>query len=184
MEPREPLQRVIHVKRTPEDVNDEVAALYAQSSSRLIGLLASIGGSRSDAEEVAQDAYVKLLTRWHEIGSYEDPEGWVRTVAIRLLISRSRRAKVAARGLARLASRAPATTCVLSEDSAAVSAALMTLPAKQRVVVVLHHVMDLSLDDIAAQLEIPVGTVKSRLGRARAALAPMLSDTEEVVNHA
>jgi len=46
------------------DPATEVAALYRRTWPRLIGLLVSIGGSRADAEEIAQDAYVKLLGRW------------------------------------------------------------------------------------------------------------------------
>lgn len=44
------------VQSTAEATREEVAALYARSCLRLIGLLTSIGGSRSEAEEVAQDA--------------------------------------------------------------------------------------------------------------------------------
>jgi RNA polymerase sigma-70 factor, ECF subfamily len=45
-----------------------------------------------------------------------------------------------------------------------------------RAVVLLHHVHDLSVEQIAEQLQIPVGTVKSRLSRARATLAPLVSE--------
>ncbi len=51
----------------------DVAALYRRTWPRLIGVLVSIGGSRADAEEVAQDAYVKLLSRWDTIRRYDDP---------------------------------------------------------------------------------------------------------------
>lgn len=80
----------------------DVAALYRRTWPRLIGLLVSIGGSRADAEEVAQDAYVKLLGRWDSIRRYDDPEAWVRAVAVRTLVSRLRRQQVATRALAKL----------------------------------------------------------------------------------
>ena len=79
-----------------------MAALYRQTWPRLIGVLVSIGGSRADAEEVAQDAYVKLLGRWDSIRRYDDPEAWVRGVAVRAMISRLRRQQVAHRALAKL----------------------------------------------------------------------------------
>jgi len=166
-----------------EGTHDEVAALYALSCPRLIGLLISIGGSRSEAEEVAQDAYVKLLQQWKKVRDYDDPESWVRVVAVRLLISRRRRAKVATFGLRRLAGRAQqhqTAQLELTAAAVAVSAALRTLPVSQRAVVILHHVLDLPLEQVAQELKVPVGTVKSRLSRARAALAPLLDEYEEI----
>ena len=52
--------------RDDSDPVADMAALYRQTWPRLIGVLVSIGGSRADAEEVAQDAYVKLLARWDD----------------------------------------------------------------------------------------------------------------------
>ena len=170
--------------RDPEaDPNAEVAALYARTWPRLIGVLVSIGGSRADAEEVAQDAYVKLLGRWSSVRRYDDPEAWVRAVAVRTLISRLRRQLVAAKASAKLLGR---TGEVREPDGEAldVAAALARITPAQRAVVVLHHVMDLPIEQIADELQLPPGTVKSRLARARLALAPLLAVEEEVPRHA
>lgn len=162
---------------------DEVAAMYARSCPGLVGLLAAIGGSRNDAEEIAQEAYVKLLLRWRTIRSYDDPEAWVRMIAVRMLISRHRRGKVASLGLRRMASQPPEHPSELSADSVAIASALRVLPVAQRAVVILYYVLDLSVDQVSAELRVPAGTVKSRLSRARAALVPLLRETEET-NHA
>ena len=170
--------------RDPEaDPNAEVAALYARTWPRLIGVLVSIGGSRADAEEVAQDAYVKLLGRWSSVRRYDDPEAWVRAVAVRTLISRLRRQLVAAKASAKLLG---GTGEVREPDGEAldVAAALARITPAQRAVVVLHHVMDLPIEQIADELQLPPGTVKSRLARARLALAPLLAVEEEVPRHA
>ena len=53
--------------------------------------------------------------------------------------------------------------------------ALHRLPMNHRVVVVLHYYLDLDVATIAKELEVPVGTVKSRLGRARAELGTLLT---------
>ncbi len=66
MEPRAPLLRVRGVDGV---MTEDLAAFYARTCAPLIGLLASIGGSRSDAEEVAQDAFVKLLDHWDAVHS-------------------------------------------------------------------------------------------------------------------
>ncbi|MET7282489.1 sigma-70 family RNA polymerase sigma factor [Kribbella sp. NPDC005582] len=161
----------------------DVAVLYRRSWPRLIGVLVSIGGSRADAEEVAQDAYVKLLGRWESISRYEDPEAWVRSVAVRTLISRLRRQQVAAKALTKLTGRRAEVVAPPDGESLDVAAALAVLPAAQRAVVVLHHVMDLPVDQIAEELQVPVGTVKSRLARARQALQPLL-EVKEVPENA
>jgi DNA-directed RNA polymerase specialized sigma24 family protein len=101
----------------------DVAVLYRRTWPRLIGLLVSIGGSRADAEEVAQDAYVKLLSRWDSIRRYDDPEAWVRAVAVRTLVSRLRRQQVATRALAKLRGR-PAEVRGPDGDALDVAAAL------------------------------------------------------------
>jgi RNA polymerase sigma-70 factor (ECF subfamily) len=59
-------------------------------------------------------------------------------------------------------------------DGLAVTAALRDLPAAQRAAVVLHHLLDLPVEQVAVELGVPVGTVKSRLTRARRALAASL----------
>lgn len=158
---------------------DEVAALYARACPRLVGLLTAMCGSQGDAEEVAQDAFVRLLEHWGKVRDYGDPEAWLRTVAVRALVSRQRRRRVAVRGLAVLGRRAvtalPATEPAHDVELAE---ALAGLPIDQRAVLVLHHLHDLSVAEVAELLHIPTGTVKSRLSRARAALAPLLTDEE------
>jgi RNA polymerase sigma-70 factor (ECF subfamily) len=148
----------------PELVSD-VAALYRRTWPRLIGVLVSIGGSRADAEEVAQDAYVKLLARWDSIRRYDDPEAWVRAVAVRTLISRLRRQQVAHRALSRLTGR-PGTVRGPDGDALDVAAALARITP------------DLPVEQIAEELQVAPGTVKSRLARARHALGPLLEVSE------
>jgi RNA polymerase sigma-70 factor, ECF subfamily len=171
MEPDRALSRDTSVE------TDEVAALYARAFPSLVGLLTAIGGNRADAEEVAQEAFVRLLEHWGKVRDYADPEAWLRTVAVRVLVSRQRRRQVAARGLAVLGRRA--TTALPAAGpghDVELEEALAGLPVDQRAVLVLHHLHDLSVAEVAELLHVPAGTVKSRLSRARAALAPLLAD--------
>lgn len=183
MEPNEGAARVSGVRDIDGDPAAEVAALYRRTWPRLIGLLISVGGTRADAEEVAQDAYVKLLDRWDKIRRYDDPEAWVRAVAVRTLVSRLRRQQVAARALAKLSGR-PTDVQPPDDDALDVAAALAQITPTQRAVAVLYYVMDLSIEQIADELQLPRGTVKSRLARARQALAPLLEVEEEVAGRA
>jgi RNA polymerase sigma-70 factor (ECF subfamily) len=70
-------------------------------------------------------------------------------------------------------------------ETLALVAALRTLPPAQRTALALHYVYGYSVADIARETGAPTGTVKARLHRGRAALAPLLSETEaEDSNHA
>jgi len=148
-----------------------VRTLYVAAYPRLVGVLAVAAGDRGEAEEVVQEAFIRLLPRWSKISRYDDPEAWVRKVAFRLLANRQRRARTARR----LLSHEPhESEPVEAGDAVDVSRALATLPFSQRQVVVLHHLLDLPVELVAAELGVPVGTVKSRLARARTALAPLI----------
>lgn len=153
---------------------ERVAELYAAVCPGLIGYLTVLGGNRADAEEVAQEAFVRLLESWAKVAEYDEPGAWLRQVATRMLISRARRRKVARLALPRLGGAR--TVEAPTGDRLDLAAALATLPIGSRAVVLLHHVHDLPVEEIAQQLRVPVGTVKSRLSRARAALAPLVSE--------
>ncbi|MCW2671105.1 MAG: polymerase, sigma-24 subunit, subfamily [Frankiales bacterium] len=148
--------------------------LYAATSARLVGLLTAMGGSAEDAEEVCQEAWARLVVRWDKVQRYDDPEAWVRGVAVRLLISRARRRAVAARFLPLLADRSVVPSP--SGDVVDLGTAMAALPLDQRAVLVLHHALDLPVEEVARLLDVPLGTVKSRLSRGRAALASLLSE--------
>jgi len=148
-----------------------VRSFYTAAYPQLVRVLALAAGDVAEAEEVVQEAFVRLLPRWATVGGYDDPEAWVRKVAFRLLANRQRRARVARRLLPTLVR---AHTPSPSSDRVDVSRALATLPLSQREVVVLHHLLDLPVEQVAAELGVPIGTVKSRLARARSALTPLL----------
>lgn len=177
-EPQPTPSRVSRVERGQESRDSQVAEVYARACGPLIGLLTVMGGSRADAEEIAQDSFVKLLEHWDRVRDYDDVDAWLRTVAVRMLISRHRRHEVARRGLRRLASRTPLASPPPDGARLDLTAAVARLPLPSRAVLLLHHVHDLSVEEVATLLRVPPGTVKSRLSRARAALAPLLTDPE------
>ena len=73
----------------------------------------------------------------------------------------------------------PQAAVEVGPEHVAIVRALADLDDQQRHVVVLHHLADLSVGQIAAELGVPEGTVKSRLSRARGRLAGLLDDREE-----
>jgi RNA polymerase sigma-70 factor (ECF subfamily) len=150
--------------------------LYATSYARLVGVLTLAAGDRGEAEEVVQEAFVRLMGQWGTVSRYEDPEAWVRKVAFRLLSNRFRKLRNGLTAMRRVG--APDDEPGPSPDAVAVQRALATLPLAQRQAVVLHHLVGLPVEQVAEELGVASGTVKSRLSRGRAALIPLL--TEEV----
>ena len=150
--------------------------VFYASYRRLVVQLYGVIGDRVEAEDVVQDAFVRAAAAGHRFTGTANPEAWLRTTAINLHRSRWRKLRNFSRIKERLVT--PADIPGL-EDRLDVITALRSLPVEQREVVALHHLADLSIADIAEELDLPPGTVKSRLSRGREALARAVS-TEEV----
>ena len=151
-----------------------VEDLYAGSYTHLVGLVALVAGSREEAEEVVQEAFVRLLPRWGTVARYDDPEAWVRGVALRLLSNRFRKVRNGRVALRRHGGQPDVAEPTV--DVVDVVRALSVLPVTLRQVVVLHYLLGHEVAAVAAELQVPVGTVKSRLSRAREVLAPLLAE--------
>ncbi|MCY7363919.1 MAG: hypothetical protein LH469_01140 [Frankiaceae bacterium] len=151
-------------------------AFYAASCARTVRALHAMTGDHAEAQDVVQEAYARAWQRWTTVGTYDAPEAWVRAVAWRLAVSRARRAKV---GLGKLRRHGAAPDVPgLEPDHVALVAALRSISPDQRRAVVLHHVVGLTVAEVAAECGVPDGTVKARLSRGRAALAALLHDEE------
>ncbi|GAA0507961.1 RNA polymerase sigma24 factor [Paractinoplanes deccanensis] len=150
-------------------------AFYTATVRRVVLYLYAACGDRSDAQDIAQEAFARAWQHWPKVSRYDDPEGWVRAVAWRLMINRWRglRRWLAAR--ARLGPQAEAVGGP-SPDRVAIVGALQRLPAPQRQAVALHYLLDMPVYEIAASTGVPEGTVKARLSRARATLGRLLDD--------
>lgn len=153
-------------------------AFYAASVRRLTGQLHAMTGSRTEAEDCVQEAYARAWQRWDKVSAYGDPEAWVRTVAYRVSISSWR--KAASMRAAHRRHGAPEDNRGLSPDYVAIVSALRKVSASQRQAIVLHHLVGLSVEEIARETGAPAGTVKARLSRGRQALAPLLDEEVHV----
>ncbi|MEU8975525.1 SigE family RNA polymerase sigma factor [Streptomyces monashensis] len=151
---------------------DEFDAFYAAAFPRLTGQLYAFTGDHGEAQDVVQEAFVRAWDRQRDFLTDGAPEAWVRTVAMRLAVSRWRRA----RRWLELVRRTPLPESTPGPESqhahlTDLVTALRQLPQAQRMTLVLHHLCDLSVEQVASQTGAPVGTVKARLSRGRAALA-------------
>ncbi len=155
---------------------DEFDAFYNASFSRLVGQIYAICGNVTEAQDCVQEAFVRAWDKRRTLDRDQAPEAWVRTVAYRLAVSRWRKARRAFLPPDRAQEpQSPAEPDVLR---VALARALQQLPADQRRAIVLYHLGDLSVADVAAEMGVPVGTIKARLSRGRAALAALLGDPE------
>jgi RNA polymerase sigma-70 factor (ECF subfamily) len=173
---------LVHVDDADAPVLDLSPALefdrfYATAAPRLVRQLHAMTGDLSEAQDCVQEAFARAWQQWDRLRDYDEPAAWVRTVAWRQAVSRLRRVRTGARALLRQG--APADQPELSPDHVALVRALAQLPAEQRRALVLHHVADLSVQQVAEETGAPVGTVKARLSRGRAALAVLLTDPSE-----
>ena len=151
---------------------------YAASFQRLVGQLYAMIGDRDEAQECVQEAFVRAWSHRRKLSQAEYPEAWVRVTAHRLAVSRWRRTTRARRAPDRALSKADAASPP-SEAHVALVNALKQLPEAQRRALVLHHLADLPVHEVAREMGAPEGTVKARLSRGRAALAALLADHPE-----
>jgi RNA polymerase sigma-70 factor, ECF subfamily len=138
-----------------------------------------VTGDLGDAEDAVQEAFARASVHWERVRDFNAPEQWVRRVAMNLALDGLRRAR---RRLAALARLGPIPAVApISVERVALAEALRTLPRGYRQVIVLHHLLELPVDQVARELGIPTGTVKARLFRGRRALARWLDPTPEEV---
>lgn len=159
----------------PETGADSFDAFYGAAALRVVRHSYALTGNLADAQDVAQEAFARAWQRWSSVSQCDAPEAWVRKVATNLAASRWRRDRTA-RAFARELTGSQVTN-EISPNTVALVAGLRTLPERQRVVLVLHYLADLSVDQIAADLGCPAGSVKAWLSRGRAALAVAVSET-------
>ncbi|MFI6148665.1 SigE family RNA polymerase sigma factor [Streptomyces sp. NPDC051109] len=155
---------------------DEFDAFYASAFPRVVGQVYSFTGDHGQAQDVVQEAFIRAWDRRSHFLATEAPEAWIRIVAMRLAVSHRRRA----RRWLELVRRTPLPGAAPGPDPGHVAlvAALRQLPEPQRLAIVLHHLCDLSVEQVAAETGAPAGTVKARLSRGRSALAKLLPANE------
>lgn len=151
----------------------EFDEFYTASFARLTGQLHALIGSRDEAQECVQEAFVRAWQHRRKLDRADHPEAWVRTTAYRLAVSRWRRTRLAKRPADRAVSPA-AWTDAVDESRVALMTALKQLPEAQRQALVLHHLCDLPVQAVAREVGVPEGTIKARLSRGRTALATLL----------
>jgi RNA polymerase sigma factor (sigma-70 family) len=157
-----------------------LAELYRSHGQVVFAQILFVVGDRSLAEEVLQDT---MLAVWRQAGTFRGQSrvrSWMIAIARRQARDRLRRRRfevVEDKGLVNRVSADPGPDLVVLDrsDVADVAAAIQGLGRSHREVLALALTAELTLAEVAELLEIPIGTVKSRLAAARTALCRALS---------
>jgi RNA polymerase sigma-70 factor, ECF subfamily len=169
------------LRRIGQGDEDAMAAFYREHGQVVLGQVLLVVGERVLAEEVVQDT---MLAVWRGAGSFRGESSvrsWVIGIARRRARDRLRGRRLRVMDDAVLAGQpgsgpGPEVMALDRAELAEVTAAIRELAASHREVLGLVFGSGLSLPEVAGVLEIPVGTVKSRLTAARTALCRVLNE--------
>lgn len=164
--------------------DDEFVILLRPCVEGMYRLAYRFCGSREDAEDLVQDILVKLYPRLNELRGIDNLPSWLATVLYRQFVDRTRHHNRSPVQLTEDGETFPVTvdnTALQPEAQVAndeaidqVQNALLQLNEDHRVLVVLHDVEGFKLTELQEMLDIPIGTLKSRLHRAREQLKKLL----------
>jgi RNA polymerase sigma-70 factor (sigma-E family) len=163
------------------DADEAVTRLFAAHYRTLVRLGTLLLGDSAVAEELVQDAYVRLHQHWRRLREPDKALGYLRTSVVNAARSAQRRRGVADRYVAALPPPGSMPSAEFGAmgalEHAAVIAGLRELPARQREALVLRYYLDLSEAEIAEAMGISRGAVKSHASRGIAALRMILEPT-------
>lgn len=153
----------------------DVTDLFEREYERLVRSLGVAFGAEAAADAV-QEAFIEADRNWDRVATLDHPAAWVRRVAINRLLNRRRNR---ARRREILATIRPVADVELTDDLLDLRRAIADLPDKMRAAVCLHYLADMSVDEVAAALEVGAGTVKSNLHDARRRLREQLGEVSD-----
>ena len=165
--------------------------LVRRHQARAVNVAWRLLGNREDAIEVAQDAFVRIYRKLDGFRGECEFTTWLHQIVVNLAHNKhrwwNRRGRSKTETLAgdrqfAAPTDSPDTVAVRNEYGRKLSARMAALPVDYRAVLVLRNVEDLSYDEIAVVLQCSLGTVKSRIARAREALRDSMND-EELSKH-
>jgi RNA polymerase sigma-70 factor (ECF subfamily) len=167
----------LHRRASAEDDQESFAWFFTSEYPQVVRLLSVVLADPSAAEDVAQEAFVRLHRHWDRISRYESPEAWVRRVALNQAFSWRRREQRRRESENRL----PAWAVVPEpdahrDDADQVLRAVRLLKPRERALVGLYHLEDRPLGEVASVLGLSPNAAKVALHRARRRLAELLSD--------
>ncbi len=166
----------------PKDRRND-AALLRPHLTKLYRFAFRLTGRRADAEDLVQDTLLKVYKRQTDLAALDDAGQWLARVLYNQFVDDTRRygrspLRLVADDMApdelSASANEPDELFERGEDEAALTRALERLPEQQRIVVLLHDAEGYTLSELEKLIDVPVGTLKSRLHRARRRLVELL----------
>jgi RNA polymerase sigma-70 factor (sigma-E family) len=156
---------------------EELYVQYAPGAFRLALLLT---GSRAEAEDVVQEAFVRVVGRLGHVRNVDAFDGYLRRTVVNLTKNTWRRRALERRHAEPVdveQTARPTDAPVL--ERIVVFRALATLPSRQRIALALRYYEDLPVEEIASIMRCPSGTVRSLLSRGAAAMRTAMEDHDD-----
>jgi len=162
--------------------DDPLAALHRDHYALLVRLASVVLGDSGLAEQIVQDAFVKLAVRRGGLRRIDNPPAYLRSMVLNGCRSHLRHRRVGDRYDARrtvaVAVPTPEAEALARAEKDRMVAALRRLPERQREALVLRYYLDLPEAEIAAAMRVSPGSVKTHLHRGLAALANQLGEED------
>lgn len=157
------------------DVTDRESfeEFFGRTRDRALRSTIAATGGEHDAEDAVAEAFARAYSQWDDLAHHPAPEAWVMRTAINLLRDRHRR-RLHAVSKQTLIHRRESGEDVIELIDPSILDAVKALPPRQREVLALRVLMDLSAETTATVLGISIGSVGTHLHRALAALRPTL----------
>jgi RNA polymerase sigma-70 factor, ECF subfamily len=152
---------------------------FQDQYERLLRAMYLTTGDRHEAEDLAQEAFVRLYQGWDRLQAIDDPVGYLYRVALNLRRGRLRHLRVAAAKALRLRPDPPVDEHVTTEDRLTIRAALDSLPDGQRDAVVLVDWLGMTDREAAEAIGVSDGALRARLHRARMTLRERLQGVRD-----
>lgn len=150
------------------DVEHSFEGFFELEQERLLRLMWLVTGSLQEAEDIVQDAFLRVWERWYKVSSMESPTGYLHHAAMNIFRNQYRRARLSLRRV--IGADPPADAFGWVEDRISVSTALGRLTHKQRAALVLTDLLGYPADEAGRMLGVRGSTVRSLSSTARAAL--------------
>jgi RNA polymerase sigma factor (sigma-70 family) len=150
--------------------------LFESERFRLFGALCLLTGNQQEAEDLMQDAFVRVCERWDRVGSLEDPTGYLYRTAMNGFRSHYRRSVLALRR--QLPTRERRDEIAGAERHADIVRRLAQLTTKQRASLVLLDFLEFSSEEAGGLLTMSPGAVRTQASRARAELRRMVGEDD------
>jgi RNA polymerase sigma-70 factor (ECF subfamily) len=161
-------RRPIVAVRSGDEPSITFEEFFERERNRLFRMLCDVTGSRHEAEELSQEAFLRIWQRWPSVREMEAPAGYLHRTAMNLFRKRYRRASLALRRSVGLA--APRDVYEQVDDRDAIDHALRALTPRQRAAMVLTELLGYSPEEAGSILGIKASTVRALNFQGRTAL--------------